>query len=596
MVFYIIFSELFLYELNIGLGQNIDGGEGVKIFCRMAFGGLAIGVAFGLALCLILFLLNRRLNMEENVVQIVATITMAYLTFYVADPVSHTSGVIAVVFCGFTTKAFGMDMIYDLHMMETFWILVEHILDTILFTLGGLVWGTIIANTDERIGHWTGQDWGYLFLLYILLTAIRFFLFFCFYPINSRLGLGSSWQECFFQSYGGLRGAVGIALAILLDNDVFSNAENELYRSYTTKVFGMVGGIAFLTLIINGTLAGPLLKKLGLAEDTKMRHRIVEKYKEAYRKKLLVDFVHLLMDPIYQNTDFSIVRSHIKEFENVNESDFLSAVAQNKEQTPAKLYRPPYIDKVLKCLKMTNDIEMEADGRAEVSGVGPSEKDEEPIEEVTAAEPSTDVAANFATSSIASTKEEEIQLTMEFRKIFVELLRSAYHRLIELGELDGREGFATYALLEGLGFTNDAVQSGKILEDWSMTRMVCNSWTEPADRYVTTMLRSITAWFGCNSKTKRQQVLHVVKHLRPAHEKAISIVRMTIGLIRAHEMAEAMFKKEMKCIGTPSIEEAVLKESEAQMKLAKEVFDSQSDADIIVSHLVCCILINKAAR
>lgn len=127
MVFYTIFSALWLYELDIGLGADIDGGEGVKIFCRMALGGFAIGVAFGLALCLILYMLNRTLNHEENVVQIVATITIAYLTFYVSEPVAHCSGVIAVVFCGFTAKAFGSDLINDTHMMDSFWVLVEHV-------------------------------------------------------------------------------------------------------------------------------------------------------------------------------------------------------------------------------------------------------------------------------------------------------------------------------------------------------------------------------------------------------------------------------------------------------------------------------------
>jgi len=127
MVFYTIFSALWLYELNIGLGQDVDGAQGVKIFCQMALGGFGIGVAFGLALCLILFMLNRTLNREENVVQVCATITIAYLTFYVAEPVAHCSGIIAVVFCGFTSKAFGLDVINDLHMMESFWILVEHV-------------------------------------------------------------------------------------------------------------------------------------------------------------------------------------------------------------------------------------------------------------------------------------------------------------------------------------------------------------------------------------------------------------------------------------------------------------------------------------
>lgn len=271
MVFYTVFSEIFLYGLGIGLGSDVSLGDGVKIFCQMAFGGFGLGILFGLATCLILFLLDRKLNAEENVVQIVATITMAYLTFYVADPVCHTSGVIAVVFCGFVTKAFGQDMINDLHMMNSFWVLVEHILNTILFSkcgsdyvgrrvagaiecrcllanesishsptpacfllsrllpnpitiqyntaLGGLVWGTVISNTNEREGQWTGQDWGYLFVLYILITAIRFFLFFSFYPIISRIGLKSSWQEAVFQSYGGLRGAVGIVSLVVVMNE-----------------------------------------------------------------------------------------------------------------------------------------------------------------------------------------------------------------------------------------------------------------------------------------------------------------------------------------------------------------------------------------
>ena len=52
---------------------------------------------------------------------------------------------------------------------------------------------------------------GYLVLLFILLTIIRSVLMLSFYPIISRIGIGSSWQEVVFISWSGLRGAVGIA-------------------------------------------------------------------------------------------------------------------------------------------------------------------------------------------------------------------------------------------------------------------------------------------------------------------------------------------------------------------------------------------------
>jgi NhaP-type Na+/H+ or K+/H+ antiporter len=60
-------------------------------------------------------------------------------------------------------------------------------------------------------------------------------------------------------SWGGLRGAVGIALALLISAETinYSAAANvpleqmQQYQQYVDKLFGMVGGTAFLTLVIN---------------------------------------------------------------------------------------------------------------------------------------------------------------------------------------------------------------------------------------------------------------------------------------------------------------------------------------------------------
>ena len=83
--------------------------------------------------------------------------------------------------------------------MESFWILVEHLLNTLLFVLAGTVWGSIIANNSGA--RWTGNDWGYLFLVYVLINAIRFVCVGAFYPLLSRIGLGTCWQEAGFLGY-----------------------------------------------------------------------------------------------------------------------------------------------------------------------------------------------------------------------------------------------------------------------------------------------------------------------------------------------------------------------------------------------------------
>jgi NhaP-type Na+/H+ or K+/H+ antiporter len=177
------------------LGEEATVMEGFKIFVRMALGGTSVGVAFAAALVGILYSLDRRLDREETVAQVAATVTVAYLSFYTSEVVCHMSGVIAVVTCGILTKAFGGGFISDWQVMDAFWTLLEHLLNTVIFALGGMEFGKIIG--DDNL-NWTARDWGYLILLYIIINVMRFFLIFTFYPLVSKIGLKSSWQEAVF--------------------------------------------------------------------------------------------------------------------------------------------------------------------------------------------------------------------------------------------------------------------------------------------------------------------------------------------------------------------------------------------------------------
>lgn len=108
VVFFQIFSARFFHEMGVeGVGEEIGWSRGIVLFLRLSLGGAVIGCLFGALLVIMLFNLNRRLSREENVFQVTGTLAIAYLSYFVSEVLLHCSGILAVVFCGLTTKSFG---------------------------------------------------------------------------------------------------------------------------------------------------------------------------------------------------------------------------------------------------------------------------------------------------------------------------------------------------------------------------------------------------------------------------------------------------------------------------------------------------------
>ena len=213
-----------------------------------------------------------------------STLLAAYLTFILSQYYLGVSGVIALVAFGLTVTYVGKPRLKPQvnTFMEHFWELLTYIANTLIFILVGVV---IAEKVDFSWGAL-----GVLILIYIALNLIRFAMIMLLYPVMKRLGYGLTRRESVILTWGGLRGALAMTLALMVS---YTPAIPEDIRS---QVLFFTAGIVTLTLCINATTMRALLNRLGLTHvpsaRTMLAYRIEksirdnsEKYLEGLKKR-----------------------------------------------------------------------------------------------------------------------------------------------------------------------------------------------------------------------------------------------------------------------------------------------------------------------
>jgi CPA1 family monovalent cation:H+ antiporter len=205
-------------------------GAGLIDFLLVFVGGLLVGWVAGAVTGWLLGLVE-----ADSLIEITLTMTVAYLSFLVAEELFHVSGVMATLAAGLTLGGWGRTKISPAvrHSLEHFWEYLAFVANALIFLLVGLL--------IDPLALW--QSRGALLLVIVALLLSRAAVIFGLMPLVGRVSDGERVARPYqlVMYWGGLRGAIAIAI-------VLSLPDFPLKESFVTLVIGAV----LFTLLVQG--------------------------------------------------------------------------------------------------------------------------------------------------------------------------------------------------------------------------------------------------------------------------------------------------------------------------------------------------------
>mmetsp|Transcript_56105 Transcript_56105/g.121362 ORF Transcript_56105/g.121362 Transcript_56105/m.121362 type:complete len:1117 (-) Transcript_56105:113-3463(-) len=253
---------LFMISYNILSGEEYDWAEILMFLIIKAMMAWALGMFFGHFFFGWIRLASNRLNHNSGMIQITLTICCAYWSFIIAEGVLGISGVLSTVAASLVLAQFMWPHIVSPESLHNVWHMIEALGNTVIFFVAGALTGEVMATIP-------GINYLHLIVLYIVLVMSRGALIFASRPLLQYLskdGTPVSMADATVMTWGGLRGAVGLALAIRVRNERAPNATGDFQvdEASAQQVLFFVGGIALLTTVINAVTAPALVNYLGI--------------------------------------------------------------------------------------------------------------------------------------------------------------------------------------------------------------------------------------------------------------------------------------------------------------------------------------------
>ena len=246
-------------------GGGTSVGAGVLEFTQVVGLGLVVGAAVGFAASHVIQ------RIDDPMIEITLTTIAAYGSFVAAEQF-HVSGVIATVtaglLCGNYAAPRGMGPTTRIA-VESFWEYLAFALNSLVFLLIGLE-----VQISRLISAWRP-----ILIAFVAVTVGRALVVFLVTALLRRTREAVPWRWTLMLTWGGLRGALSMVLALGVD------AEFPHRELIVTMTFGVV----LLSIVLQGVTAEPLLRVLELIGGASKRARFDVKRAELLASHAALD-------------------------------------------------------------------------------------------------------------------------------------------------------------------------------------------------------------------------------------------------------------------------------------------------------------------
>mmetsp|Transcript_19485 Transcript_19485/g.35941 ORF Transcript_19485/g.35941 Transcript_19485/m.35941 type:complete len:1141 (-) Transcript_19485:270-3692(-) len=259
---------LFKVTYDLLTGVEYDFRDILILFVYMVICSWFLGMIIGGIFASWISSASNRLEHNSSLIQISLTICCAYSAFIFAEGIIGISGVLSTVAASLMLADNIWPTIVSQEAMHEVWHVFEYMGNTIIFFLAGALTGSVATKIEP-------MDYVRLLILYVVIMAIRGLVVFVSRPILWRLSpdrTAVSLEDAMVMTWGGLRGAVGLALAIQVR---FDRAGETIEQNEADRIMFFTGGIAALTLILNATTCPKLMAILGLTATTSSKKRMM---------------------------------------------------------------------------------------------------------------------------------------------------------------------------------------------------------------------------------------------------------------------------------------------------------------------------------